>query len=62
MLNSNFSFVLNLFAVSIGGAALIKWGSLVVPLGNLPFHPDPVIATAMVVVPPTVFALLYSRK
>lgn len=58
-LNSNLSFVLRLFAVSLGGAALVKYGSLAVPL---PFYPNPIIATAMVVLPPSIFALVYSQK
>lgn len=53
-------FLAKLAGVSFGGAAAVKYGSLVFPVA---FHPDAALALALVIGPPVIYAaLLVLRK
>ncbi|KAG2433883.1 hypothetical protein HXX76_008236 [Chlamydomonas incerta] len=53
--NSDVVFVAKLAAVSFGGAALIKYGSLVL---DVPFEPNGALAMTLVLGPPIAYAAL----
>ncbi|KAG2446485.1 hypothetical protein HYH02_008476 [Chlamydomonas schloesseri] len=57
--NSDVVFVAKLAAVSFGGAALIKYGSLVL---DVPFEPNGLLAMTLVLGPPIAYAaLMYTQ-
>jgi len=52
-------FLAKLTAISFGGGALIKYGSLVIPVA---FHPDAAIACLLVIGTPVVYGLNLLRS
>lgn len=52
-------FVVKLIVLSLAGGAVIKWGSL---LMDLPFSANPVVAVAIVLGTPAVWAAVYRNK
>lgn len=52
-------FLAKLVGVSVGGAAAIKYGSL---LTDIPFDPNAALALFLVAAPPVVYALILTRR
>eukprot|EP00955_Chlamydomonas_euryale_P104029 365535-Chlamydomonas_euryale.AAC.65 len=54
--DSDWVYLAKVTALSFGGAALIKYGSLLPPFSALPFSSDPISAVLIVAAPVVVFS------
>ncbi|MEW5315280.1 MAG: hypothetical protein WDW38_006721 [Sanguina aurantia] len=52
---SDLAYFVRLTIISISGAAMVKYGSLII---NAPFHPDAGVALALVFGPPLIYSLI----